>query len=228
MMRIALLVCDHVAEPFVKTHGDYPFMFGRLLGMPLDAHFVCDNQFPDPDEYDAFVVTGSKKSVYDDEPWIQNLISFTREVAKTKKKYVGVCFGHQIIGESLGGKVTRSPEGYLIGVHEHHVSQSANWMRPESGRYNILMLCQDQIAQLPANTIVHASSPHCPYGMISINNQFLGIQGHPEFTKAYNQDVFVSRTDRIGSEKVEAAIGSLEKEVDGEMLAGWIRNFLGG
>ena len=225
-MKLALLVCDHVAKPFDEVHGTYPVMFDRLLGMPADAHFVCDNQFPDIKDYDGFVVTGSKKSVYEEESWIKDLIQFTKEVADTDKKYVGVCFGHQVIGESLGGKVTKSNEGYLIGVHEHNIHRPAPWMDPEARDVNILMLCQDQISILPEDAIVHASSARCINGIISINNRFLGIQGHPEFTKAYNQDVFQSRVERIGSQRVNEALQSLNKEVHTTLLSQWIKNFL--
>ncbi len=225
-MKLALLVCDHVAKPFDEAHGTYPVMFDRLLGMPAKAYFVCDNQFPDIKDYDGFVVTGSKKSVYDQEDWITDLISLTKEVAETNKKYVGVCFGHQVIGEALGGKVTKSNEGYLIGVHEHTITQSAPWMNPVSMEFNILMLCQDQISLLPENATLHASSTQCPFGIISIDNKILGIQGHPEFTKGYNQDVFEFRMEKIGFQRVEEALHSLKKEVHTTLLSQWIRNFL--
>lgn len=225
-MRIALLVCDHVVKPFMEIHGDYPFMFEQLLSLSFDAHFVCDNHFPDLNDYDAFIATGSKLSVYDDEPWIRELIGFTREVAKTDKRFVGICFGHQLIGETLGGKVERAADGYMIGVHEHQVVKTAAWMDPKSGHFNLLMLCQDQISKLPPDAIVHASSAKCPYGVITINDQFLGIQGHPEFTKAYNQDVFTSRIGKIGTGKVEQALDSLTKEIHTDLLSQWIRNFL--
>ncbi|CAN0188094.1 unnamed protein product, partial [Chrysoparadoxa australica] len=148
-MRIALLVCDHVVKPFLEVHGGYPYMFERLLGLPFKSHMVCDNHFPDINDYDVFIATGSKLSVYDDKPWIKHLIKFTSEVAKTDKQFIGICFGHQIIGEALGGKVAKSPEGYMIGVHEHHISESASWIDPKANKFNILMLCQDQISQLP-------------------------------------------------------------------------------
>ncbi len=228
MMRLALLVCDHVVKPFVEVHGTYPYMFENLLGLPFNVHFVCDNHFPDPNDYDAFIVTGSKKSVYDDDHWIRELISFTREIAETDKKFVGVCFGHQVIGQALGGEVTRAPGGYLIGVHEHQVTNSTGWMAPDFRDFNVLMLCQDQIVKLPDHAIVHASSGECAHALLSINNQFFGIQGHPEFTKAYNRDVFVDRKGKIGVGKVEKALDSLEKEIHTDLLATWIKNFLGG
>ena len=95
-MKLALLVCDHVAKPFDEVYGTYPVMFDRLLGMPANTYFVCENQFPDIKDYDGFVVTGSKRSVYEQEEWIRELIRLTKAVAETNKKYVGVCFGHQI------------------------------------------------------------------------------------------------------------------------------------
>ena len=62
--------------------------------------------------------------------------------------------------------------------------------------------------------------------MISIDNRILGIQGHPEFTREYNQDVFQSRIERIGRERVEEAIISMQKEVHTTLLSQWIKNFL--
>lgn len=78
-MKTALLVCDHVLPDLVPEHGDYPMMFARLLpDLNMDSWYVCDGHFPDIRDYDVFVITGSKYSVYDDIPWIQDLKVFVR------------------------------------------------------------------------------------------------------------------------------------------------------
>jgi len=226
-MKVALLVCDHVAAQFVEKHGDYPLMFDQLLPeLKLEPWFVCDNQFPLIDDYNAFVCTGSKLSVYDDVAWISRLKAFVKEIYASGKKFVGVCFGHQMIGEALGGMVEKAASGYLIGVHTFSTSETAPWMRPSPQSYRILMLCQDQVLKLPPGARVLAASADCPVGMFTVGNTFLGIQGHPEFTPDYNRDVFESRVERIGKEKVEKAVESLDQEPDTELMRGWILGFL--
>lgn len=225
-MKAALLVCDHVAEAFAGEHGNYPYMFRQFLpDLRLDTWFVCDGVFPSVSDYDAFVCTGSKFSVYDDLPWVRLLKSFTAEVFQAKKKFVGVCFGHQLIAEGLGGKVEKAASGYQIGLHQFTVLESAGWMKPEADSYKLLMLCQDQVIKLPPDSQVVATSPDCPVGMFTTGDHFLGIQGHPEFTKAYNKAVFESRRSKMGEEKLAEAIESLAGEPDRELLSGWITRF---
>ena len=66
------------------------------------------NNYPlDIDECDAYLITGSKASSYDDEQWIHDLKKFIQSLNKNKKKLIGICFGHQIIAEALGGSVKK-------------------------------------------------------------------------------------------------------------------------
>ena len=67
----------------------------------------------------TIVITGSKKSVYDDEPWIHDLSNFVLQLHEHKKKTVGICFGHQLIAQALGGRTEAADAGWGVGIHEN-------------------------------------------------------------------------------------------------------------
>ncbi|MEQ9299547.1 MAG: type 1 glutamine amidotransferase [Cyclobacteriaceae bacterium] len=226
-MRVALLVCDHVKDELVEEHGDYPMMFGRLLPkLSLDPWFVCDGQFPDINDYDAFICTGSKYSVYEEIDWIVGLADFVRAIHIAQKKFVGICFGHQMIAHALGGQVKKSARGYLIGVHQFEMKDQPSWAIDQATSFNVLMLCQDQVHDLPPDTKVWASSPSCEVGMFTIGPHFLGIQGHPEYTKDFNRSVFENRSERIGEKIVLEAVKSFNHQPDSLALSHLISAFL--
>ncbi|MGL6212389.1 MAG: GMP synthase, partial [Billgrantia desiderata] len=55
---------------------------------------------------------------------------------------------------------------------------------------------------------------------------FLGVQGHPEFTKAYSRDLMALRRELVGDERVSEGETSLAAPVDDTLMARWILNFL--
>ena len=232
-MRVALLQCDHVAPKFRDVAGgDYDDIFRNYLAqyapqVVLEPFDVTEESYPDDlDSYDAFLSTGSKFSVYDDEPWVKTLKQFIQELYKTNRTFVGVCFGHQMIAEALGGKVAKSPKGWGIGVHSFEVKQTKTWMHPPLDVFNILMSCQDQVEQLPDNSEVLAGSDFCPIGMYRVGKHSLGIQGHPEFSVPYAEALMDDRLERIGPGVVTRAKQTLSKTVHQEALTHWILQFI--
>ncbi len=172
-MKNALLVCDHVPKHLQKEHGTYPEMFRNLFKLPMNEFYVCDGEFPSLDDYDAFICTGSGYSVYDEVSWILELQEFTRKSYQAGGKFIGVCFGHQLIAESVGGKVERLDAGFLIGIHTFEMIRQYNWMEPFEQEYNALMFCQDQVVKLPEMGEVLAKSPLCPVGAFRVSEHFL-------------------------------------------------------
>ena len=117
----------------MHVSGDYPDMFRRLFaGHPeveIVVYDVIGGDMPaDPGECDAWITTGSRHSVNDDEPWIRQLEQFVRDVAQADVPFVGVCFGHQLIAKALGGTVVKSDRGWGVGAKEVEVTG-----RPGSG-----------------------------------------------------------------------------------------------
>lgn len=227
-MKIGILVCDHVSNKNLPIGGDYSDMFNTLLpSLDTVNYDVCKGIFPkSPSECDGYLVTGSKYSVYDQKDWILELKAFVKAIYDSGKKYIGVCFGHQMLGEALGGKVEKAKTGWSVGVNTFEVLKKEDWMEPFQADYNLMMMCQDQVVELPENSTVLAKTANCPVGMFRVGENMLGVQAHPEFPKAYELALLDSRWDRITAEKISAAKESLALPVHDRVVAQWMLQFL--
>lgn len=231
-MRIGLLECDHVDDRFRDVAGDYRDMFTALLAprglelVPVDA---CNGELPArPGDFEGYVCTGSRRSAYDDRPWIHDLARFVRDVAAAGVPFVGICFGHQMLAHALGGEVRQADGGWGVGPHATVVDRAEPWMAPELTRPRLQYMHQDQVVRLPEGASVLGSADHCPVAMLRAGERMLGIQAHPEFPAAYVDALVRVRAERIGPAKVDAARRELATPTDDDVVATWIASFLRG
>lgn len=231
-MKLGILLCDEVIEPLPKTHGQYPEMITNLFH-PIDSSIefcvfrVIQGEFPkDIDEVDAYITSGSRHGVSDQLPWIQLFEEFIRHLNAAQKKMVGICFGHQMIAKALGGKVIKSSKGWGIGMSQNTIYQRKEWMSPFIKNFNILVSHQDQIVELPKNAEILAGSEFCPNYLMQVGNHFLSLQGHPEFTKSYSNDLLRLRRNLFSNFEFDYAMKSLALKENDEVIARWILRFL--
>jgi GMP synthase-like glutamine amidotransferase len=210
-------------EPFRGIAGDYDAMFAAWLPAEWRVYDVARGERPARlDECDGYVTTGSRASVYDEEPWIHGFADLVREMHVAGVPFAGVCFGHQMMGHALGGRVAKSPNGWGIGVHTFAVARHEPWMQPPLEEMRVLMSCQDQVLGLPPGAEVLAGNAFCPVGVFRLG-RMLGVQGHPEFPVAYAEALMLHRAARIGEERVAAARATLTQTPHAAELAAWIR-----
>jgi GMP synthase-like glutamine amidotransferase len=231
-VKIALLQCDHVVKELQPAHGDIPDLFKNLFDrvvpeVSLDVFNVTVGEYPDSvNDYDGFISSGSRYSVYDQEPWILRFKDFVRELYGHGRKFVGICFGHQMIAEALGGKCEKSGQGWGVGIKEVVIYIKMAWMHPAQDSYRMIVSHADQITALPENSEVLGGNSHCPCSIYTVGDNFLGIQAHPEFTPAFEKDILEIRKDRIGQQAIDAAIPTLKEKTDEAVVTLWIVNFI--
>jgi GMP synthase-like glutamine amidotransferase len=231
-MKIGLLECDHVAERFRHIAGDYRDMFTTLFresSPQISWQFfdVCHGEFPASVEAcDAYLTTGSRFSAYDDCDWIQTLKGFIRHIHKANLPFVGICFGHQILAEALGGRVEKAESSWGAGIHRVKIIQHEPWMEPGQRSCGLQFMHQDQVVRMPQESIVLGRTEDCPVAVFRVGETMLGIQPHPEFPKTYCEVLIRDRIELIGETKALAALNSLSLTTDEEIVAKWISNFL--
>ncbi len=233
-MRIGILKTDSVREEFQGEFGDYPAMFRAMLMASADDepiefrdYDVQRGEYPASlDECDAYLITGSRESVYDDKPWIHRLAEFVQQLDAARHTLVGICFGHQLIAHVLGGETRAADAGWAVGVQETQVLSPADWMLPYRERFGLLSSHKDQVVRLPERAEVFASTLHCPNSGFTIGEHILTFQGHPEFSKGYSRALIELRRELLGESGYSTGVESLAKPVHQSMVGRWIINFI--
>jgi GMP synthase-like glutamine amidotransferase len=231
-VKIGILKTDAVREEWVADYGEYPDMFVELLGsrdpsLEFTTYDVRHGEYPaDIDDEDAYLITGSRHSVYDELPWIPPLLDFVRELDRRQKKLVGICFGHQLVAEALGGRVRKAQQGWGVGLHRHRFSERPAWFDEGELEVPILVTHQDQVIDVPAQAAVLASSDFCPNAALQIGDHILTLQGHPEFVSGYSRAIIEFRRELIGEDVYHKGLESLQDAPATDRMAHWIIDFL--
>ncbi|WP_267642721.1 type 1 glutamine amidotransferase [Haloarchaeobius amylolyticus] len=102
-----LLSLENEVDPDARYLGD---ALRSLLGEHATYDYVREGGRPALDRFDdldGVVVGGSTAGVYeaDDHPWMAEEAAFVRELVDREIPVLGVCFGHQLVNEALGGRV---------------------------------------------------------------------------------------------------------------------------
>lgn len=236
-MQIGVLVTGRVHEDLVPRHGDYPAMFESLIGGAApDFTFrtwqALDGALPEGvEDCEGWLITGSKHGVYDDLPWIPRLRAFLARARAAGRPIVGICFGHQILAQALGGDAAKSERGWGVGLRRYRVVGRPGWMADAPDEIAIHAMHQDQVTAIPEDATVLARNDHAPYAMLAYGDperpDAISLQPHPEFSEAYARDLLKVRSGiSFPEETAEAGIATLGAPTDSDRFARWAAAYL--
>jgi len=176
-MLIGILLCGHAQDNVKDMAGDYDTMFQAFLadqGFTFKTWNVVDMEFPTKlSDADGWLVTGSRHGAYEDHPFIAPLTKLIQAIYAEGSPMVGVCFGHQIIAQALGGHVEKFEGGWVLGHQEYDV--------PGQGQISLQAWHQDQVITKPADAEVLATNAGCRNAGLIYGKRVMTLQPHPEF-----------------------------------------------
>jgi GMP synthase-like glutamine amidotransferase len=217
IIRVAVLNCasflaipsiaevhgSHHSDVFTKLLLDAQKRLGSRKTIECSGWDVLQDQYPPLDSTDALIVSGSKNSVYDNEPWIRTLEKFIQRAYHEypRVRIFGACFGHQIVAHALLGEygivVEKDLKGHELGVQSvdlnpnfaAHFQERLVPQHPHS--MSIQFIHGDQvrptsISSLPPDWMLIGSTEHCAVQGFFEPFRVLTFQGHFEFNDFIN------------------------------------------
>jgi GMP synthase (glutamine-hydrolysing) len=205
----------------VARHGDYDDWFARELGRGGARWTVVDaytgGPVPDPTGFDGVILTGSPLSVRDDAAWMPRLGAWALSAA-ADVPVLAVCFGHQIVGEALGGRIEPNPAGGEYGTIEVDLTAAGQAHPLYAGmpaRISVQSTHRDVLLGAPTDpaTTLLGSTGNTRWQTFSWGPRLHAVQFHPELQAPALAQLMASR----------GIAGETRPAPDGpQILANWL------
>ncbi len=231
-MKLTIIQTGDVPGPLRPRFGAYPPMFRRMFdeaghGFDYDTIPVFEGAaLPDPAGLEGILITGSAAGVYEDHAWLPPLRAFVRKAYAAGTPMLGVCFGHQLMADALGGDVRKSEKGWGLGRHTYDVKSRPGFLASDLPALSIACSHQDQVIVAPPEAEVFLGSDFTPNaGLVYRNGRAVSLQPHPEFHDDYTLALAELRRGRAPDHIIDAAVASVATPSHSREVAGWLGNF---
>jgi GMP synthase (glutamine-hydrolysing) len=204
-MRIVILVCGNTVPAIAERRGDFDRWIREQTGDAWRGEWLARDvrgtlPVPGPRDADAFVLTGSSSSVTERAPWMLRVEHRIRELVQARTPVLGVCFGHQLIAQALGGEVRRNPRGREIGtVRVQRLADDPIFAGlPRS--FDVHATHVDAVVRLPPGAEVLATTSLDDVAAFRVGTAVKAVQFHPEFDADVMRGYLRARAELVRAE----------------------------
>jgi GMP synthase (glutamine-hydrolysing) len=168
--------------------GPFSEMVKRAAGDAFDGEWLTldmreQPELPATQELAGVIVSGSPARVSEGLPWMRRASDYLATLLGANVPTLGICFGHQLLGDAVGGRVLDNPRGREIGTVDCSVAK-ASPLFDELGPIRVNASHLDSVQGLPPGTTTHAESELEPHALVHFGARSWGVQFHPEFDGA--------------------------------------------
>ncbi|HTQ06591.1 MAG TPA: glutamine amidotransferase [Polyangiaceae bacterium] len=208
MRSLTVLVTGDPVPGVERERGPFLALIRETLAGawagPLAVLDARRGELPSPGETSALVITGSPESVTSRAPWILAAEERTAALVRSGVPTLGVCFGHQLLGQALGGLVERNPNGREIGTVELERTADDPLLDGSPAAFGANMSHSDSVTRLPPGARVLARTRLEPNAAVRFGERAWGVQFHPEFDAGVMRGYIAARLDRLAAEGIDA------------------------
>ena len=220
-MQIGILQTGQAPDALKGTSGDYPDMFQRLLaghGLTFRTYHVEGMDFPSSvHDCEGWLITGSRHGAYEDHPFIPPLMDFIRAAYAGHVPMVGICFGHQIIAQAMGGRVERYAGGWAVGPQDYDFGGE---------KVTLNAWHRDQVVAKPDAARVIAGNDFCTNAALLYDDRAFTVQAHPEFRPEFVDGLMRTRgPGLVPDDLMDAARARLDDPIADRSMAAQIAAF---
>jgi GMP synthase (glutamine-hydrolysing) len=225
-LPLGILVTGEPVPNVRRVRGPFERMIRETLADAWDGPVALldaeRGERPRAGELAALVVTGSPASVTSRDAWILDAEDALRAFVRSGAPTLGICFGHQLLTQALGGGVVKNPRGREIGTVDLELVESDPLFGDAPRRLRVNMSHLDSAERLPDGARLLGRTELDPHGAVRFDERVWGVQFHPEFDGEIVQGYIDARREVIENEGID--LGTLLAE-DAPESAELLRRF---